>query len=140
MQQQRTHANPVGSSQQQHNFNLSTQSSQHGANISREEERKSRFTSGGTHRNEYHETDRSSERSNNNYSREFKEYDKGFDELKYRELCLNAAGKTNVVANYLTKIKDHIIREASLEWEVRYVADFDFVFNNYNPTGTCFAI
>lgn len=46
------------------------------------------------------------------------ERDSVFDEFKYRELCLNAASRTKMVTTYLTKIKDHILKEASLEWEV----------------------
>lgn len=49
----------------------------------------------------------------------FLERDSMFDEFKYRELCLNAASRAKMVTSYLTKIKDHILKEASLEWEVR---------------------
>jgi hypothetical protein len=51
-----------------------------------------------------------------------------FDEFKYKELCLNAASKTKSVATYLTKIKDHITREACLEWEVSPLFCFSVMY------------
>lgn len=42
----------------------------------------------------------------------------GFDEFRYREVCLNAATRGKNVTTYLNKIKDHIIKEASLDSEV----------------------
>ncbi len=48
----------------------------------------------------------------------FVDRDSVFDEFKYKELCLNAASRTKMTTTYLTKIRDHIVKEASLEWEV----------------------
>ena len=48
----------------------------------------------------------------------FLDRDSVFDEFKYREVCLNAASRTKMVTTFLSKIKDHILKEASLEWEV----------------------
>jgi hypothetical protein len=50
----------------------------------------------------------------------FLDRDSVFDEFKYKELCLNAASRTKMTTTYLTKIRDHIVKEASLEWEVSY--------------------
>lgn len=41
-----------------------------------------------------------------------------FDEFKYREVCINSSRKAKLVASFLTKIKDHIHKEACLEAEV----------------------
>lgn len=56
-------------------------------------------------------------KSDNRYERE-QAKNRGFDEFRYRELCLNAASKSKLITTYLSKIKDYIVKEASLEWEV----------------------
>ena len=81
-----------------------------------------------THDNEYSEqkVDYSgyTEQNNTNTgyyhtkSNRYNDRESVFDEFKYKELCLNAAGRTKMIITYLTKIKDHIIKEANLDWEV----------------------
>lgn len=60
-------------------------------------------------------------RTDNRYDRE-QTKTRGFDEFRYRELCLNAASKSKLITTYLSKIKDYIVKEASLEWEVSVCA------------------